>query len=139
MANANYKLREVSAAEVAKVFGSARRALRVTRGDEATALHFIHNPDLAAKAQEWEAKQHPRFQTWLATQLADMAEAEERTAERREREERKAKKWAERLTMARRAYAAKGTIAAVARACKCDAKTAKKLIAELQSEASALS
>jgi hypothetical protein len=35
MANANYKLREVSASEIAKVFGSARRALRVTRGDEA--------------------------------------------------------------------------------------------------------
>lgn len=34
MANANYKLREVSASEIAKVFGSARRALRVTRGDD---------------------------------------------------------------------------------------------------------
>lgn len=99
MANANYKLREVSASEIAKVFGSARRALRVTRGDEATALHFIHNPDLAATAQEWEAK------------------------------------WTERLTMARHTYTTHGTIAAIIRACKCDSITAKKLIAELQSEA----
>ena len=133
MANANYKLREVSAAEVAKVFGSARRALRVTRGDEATALHFIHNPDLAAAATEWEAKQYPRLSTRLSQKLFDMAEAV--NAERAERDERKAKKWAERLTMARRAYSAHGTIAAVIRACKCDSITAKKLIAELQSEA----
>ena len=135
MANANYKLREVSAVEVAKVFGSARRALRVTRGDEATALHFIHNPDLAATATEWEAKQYPRLSTHLSQKLLDMAEAEAANAERAERDERKAKKWAERLTMARRAYSAHGTIAAVIRACKCDSITAKKLIAELQSEA----
>lgn len=38
---------------------------------------------------------------------------------------------------ARRAYSAHGTIAAVIRACRCDSITAKKLIAELQSEARA--
>ena len=65
----------------------------------ATALHFIHNPDLAATAQECEAK------------------------------------WTERLTMARHTYTTHGTIAAITRACKCDSITAKKLIAELQSEA----
>lgn len=56
----------------------------------------------------------------------------ETEAERLERLKMKAQNWQQRLTVARRAYATHGTIVAVSRACKCDARTSKKLIAEIE-------
>ena len=56
----------------------------------------------------------------------------ETETERLERLKLKAQNWHQRINVARRAYAAHGTIASVSRACKCDATTAKKLIAEIE-------
>lgn len=57
------------------------------------------------------------------------------TQERTDTEAIKQKFRDARKKAARSAYATHGTIAAVIRACRCDSITAKKLIAELQSEA----
>lgn len=58
--------------------------------------------------------------------------ADESTAERAERAALRAHNWQQRLTVARRAYATHGTIVAVSRACRCDARTSKKLISEIE-------
>lgn len=127
-ATADYKLRDVTAAEIAKACGSARRALRITRGDNATALHFIHNQHLIESAK---VAGRP-LKTKLTIDLQAMAEAEKSAEKIAERADRNAKNWKQRITVARRAYATHGTQAAVMRACRCGEGTAKKLIAEIE-------
>lgn len=130
-ATANYKIRDVTASEIAKACGSARKALRITRGDNATALHFIHNPHLIESAK---VLGRPR-KTKMTTDLRVMAGAErsaQRISDLAERAAIREHNWQQRLTVARRAYATHGTIVAVSRACKCDARTSKKLIAEIE-------
>lgn len=64
--------------------------------------------------------------------MTTSAEYERIAQERAERAAIREHNWQQRLTVARRAYATHGTIVAVSRACKCDAKTSKKLIAEIE-------
>lgn len=110
--NTNYGMRHVSAQEIATACGSARRALELTGGDEATALYLLHNPEAMGQVV---TKPLPSPLSRLGVALRELAnEAED----------------AERQKVALAAWNEHKTLAAVMRACHAGFATAKRLVGE---------
>jgi hypothetical protein len=125
--NTNYGMRHVSAQEIAAACGSARRALELTGGDEATALYLLHNPEGINRVV---AKPVPQLLTALGAGLRELRDDEEAAARAKE----KADLLAELQRKARDAWAGKKSVAAVMRACDVGRVTAKRLVESVDAD-----
>jgi hypothetical protein len=119
--NTNYGMRHVSAQEIAAACGSARRALELTGGDEATALYLLHNPEGINRVV---AKPVPQLLTALGAGLRELRDDEEATARAKEKSDLET----ERLRKAREAWQANHTYVAVMKACDVGRHLAKRLV-----------
>lgn len=74
--NTSYPLRQITAAEVVRLFGSAERALEATAGDESVALLYLNNPGKAASAPPLTPRDG-----WLAVALREQLRREQEAAD----------------------------------------------------------
>lgn len=119
--NTDYGVRPVTAREIADACGSARRALELTGGDEATALYLLHNPDAISRTV---VNPVPQLLSQLGAELRAIRDSDEATAKQAEADLLEAER--HRLAMA--AWSQHGTVAAVMRACGVGRPTAKRLV-----------
>lgn len=122
--NMDYGMRPVLPEEIADVCGTARRAVEITGGDEATALFYLNNVGLISQARP--AKNHCLSEFGAA--LRALRDHQEETKRRAEREALAA----EQRRLVSEAWAQKRTFAAVMRACGVGLVTAKRLVGEVQ-------
>lgn len=113
----DYGIREVTADEIAKACGSAAEALRLTKGDNATALFILHNPGNHSVVNP---KKGMRARGELADALRKMIEAEKAAV--------KQQRQAVQVASAKSALREKPSVSAVMKACGVSRKTAKELI-----------
>lgn len=121
--NMDYGLRPVLPEEIAQACGTARRAVEITGGDEATALFYINNVDLIPSAAT--AKN-----ICLSDFGANLRALRDQQDEAQKRVEREALA-TEQRRLATEAWAKKSSYAAVMRACAVGLKTAKRLVSEV--------
>jgi hypothetical protein len=124
--NTNYGIRPVTPEELAAVCGTARRAVEITGGDEATALFYLNNAELIPNAAPAKTYCLSGFGANLRALRDQQDEAE-----------RKAKREAlavEQRRLAAQAWELKHSLAAVMKFCNVGRNTARRLVAELRSE-----
>jgi hypothetical protein len=112
--------------EFAAACGTARRAVEITGGDEATALFYLNNAELIPTATPAKTYCLSGFGASLRA-LRDQQDE----AERKVKREALA---AEQRRLAAQAWELKHTLAAVMRFCGVGRDTARRLVAELRSE-----
>jgi len=120
--NTNYGMRPVDPAEIATVCGTARRAVEITGGDEATALFYLHNADLIPLAL-------PAKNISLSDFGASLRALRDEQEEYQRRTERQAL-IAEMKRKASEAWTEKHTYTAVMRACGVGRDKARRLVGD---------
>lgn len=123
--NTDYGQRDVEPGEIVAVFGTAATALAKTAGENRIALFYVNNPHCCASAPDVPQG----FSSTLATALRDWRDADDA----RERERERAQADADRLAVARVAYAQRGSVAAVMRACRVGRRHARALVEMIRS------